>query len=132
MLLIFLGSGMAPAIRSALVQRGARDGERATVASAAGAVDMIGKTAGLPLAAWLYGALPAPGHGGRPRRRGAPRVGARGAAGGAPRASRRLGGGRLRERHALRERRAPPRGGRPPRGRGVSCAAARITPASTS
>jgi MFS family permease len=54
-MLIFLGSGMAPAIRSALVQADARDGERATVASAAGAVDMIGKTLALPLAAWLYG-----------------------------------------------------------------------------
>jgi hypothetical protein len=54
-LLIFLAGGMAPAIRGALVQAGARDGERATVASAAGAVDMIGKTAGLPLVAWLAG-----------------------------------------------------------------------------
>lgn len=51
--LIFLGSGAAPAIRGALVQQGARDGERATVASAAGALDMLGKTAGLPLAAAL-------------------------------------------------------------------------------
>jgi predicted MFS family arabinose efflux permease len=53
LLLIFLAGGTAPAIRSALVQQTARDDERATVASAAGAVDMIGKTAGLPLAAWL-------------------------------------------------------------------------------
>jgi MFS family permease len=59
--LIFLASGVAPAIRSALVQRDARDGERATVASAASAVDMIGKTAGLPLAAWLSGRFQLPG-----------------------------------------------------------------------
>jgi MFS family permease len=53
-LLIFVGVGVAPAVRSALVQEGARDGERATVASAASTVDMLGKTAGLPLAAWLH------------------------------------------------------------------------------
>jgi MFS family permease len=54
-LVIFLATGMAPAVRAALVQDVARDGERATVASAASAVDMIGKTVGLPLAAWLHG-----------------------------------------------------------------------------
>lgn len=53
LLLIFLGSGAAPAIRGALVQQRARDGERATLASAAGALDMLGKTIGLPLAAAL-------------------------------------------------------------------------------
>jgi MFS family permease len=53
-LLIFLANGAAPALRSALLQGSARDGERATVASAASAVDMIGKTVGLPLAAWLH------------------------------------------------------------------------------
>jgi MFS family permease len=60
-LLIFLGTGMAPAIRSGLVQARARDGERATIASAAGTLDMIGDTAVLPLAAWLYGRLHLPG-----------------------------------------------------------------------
>ena len=60
-LLIFLAGGMAPAIRSALVQTGARDGERATVASAAGAIDMIGKTVGLPLVAWLADRCRLPG-----------------------------------------------------------------------
>jgi hypothetical protein len=59
-LLIFLATGAAPALRSALVQQQARDGERATVASAAGAVDMIGKTVGLPLAAWLHDHLRLP------------------------------------------------------------------------
>jgi MFS family permease len=60
-LLIFLGTGAAPAIRSALVQQRARDGERATVASAASAADMLGKTAGLPLAAWLTDRFRLPG-----------------------------------------------------------------------
>lgn len=55
LLFIFLASGTAPAIRSALVQRQAREGERATAASACSALDMIGKTAGLPLGAWLSG-----------------------------------------------------------------------------
>lgn len=55
LLVIFLAGGAAPAIRSALVQEAARDGERATVASAASAIDMIGKTLGLPLAAWSAG-----------------------------------------------------------------------------
>ena len=44
-----------------LVQSAARDGERATLASTAGAVDMLGKTAGLPLAAWLYNRVRLPG-----------------------------------------------------------------------
>jgi hypothetical protein len=61
MAVIFLGAGVAPAVRSALVQREARDGERATVASAASAVDMLGKTAALPLAAWLYDRVRLPG-----------------------------------------------------------------------
>jgi MFS family permease len=61
MVVILLGAGVAPAIRSALVQRDAREGERATVASAAGAVDMIGKTVALPLAAWLYDRVRLPG-----------------------------------------------------------------------
>jgi MFS family permease len=52
-LVLFLASGAAPALRAPLVQAAARDDERATVASAASAVDMIGKTAGLPLAAWF-------------------------------------------------------------------------------
>ncbi len=57
LVLIFLGTGMAPAIRGALVQATAREGERATVASAAGTLDMLAQTAGLPLAAWLNGRL---------------------------------------------------------------------------
>jgi len=51
--LIFLASGAAPAIRAALLQDAARDDERATAASAAGALDVLAKGVGLPLAAWL-------------------------------------------------------------------------------
>jgi hypothetical protein len=56
-LAIFHANGIAPAIRSALIQERARDGERATLASAASAVDLLAKTLGLPLAAWLATAL---------------------------------------------------------------------------
>jgi MFS family permease len=61
LVVIFLGTGMAPPIRDALTQATARDGERATVASAAGTLDMLGQTAGLPLAAWVGGRLPPAG-----------------------------------------------------------------------
>jgi predicted MFS family arabinose efflux permease len=53
LVVIFVGTGIGPAVRAALVQQQARDGERATVASAASAVDMLGITVGVPLAAWL-------------------------------------------------------------------------------
>jgi predicted MFS family arabinose efflux permease len=61
LIVLFLGAGMSPAIRGALVQRGAADSERATVASAASAVDMLGIAVGLPLAAWLHGRVGLPG-----------------------------------------------------------------------
>ncbi len=49
-----LADGAAHAVRSALVQEAAFDDERATIASAASAADMIGKAVLLPAAAWLF------------------------------------------------------------------------------
>jgi hypothetical protein len=51
LILIFVGAGVAPAIRSAILQREAPDHARATVASAAGAIDLLCTAAFLPLAA---------------------------------------------------------------------------------
>jgi MFS family permease len=56
-----LADGVAHAVRSALVQQAAFDDERATIASAANAADMLGKTAALPAAAWLFARVALPG-----------------------------------------------------------------------
>jgi MFS family permease len=53
LVVIFVGTGVGPAVRAALIQRRAQDGERATVASAASAIDMLGIAVGVPFAAWL-------------------------------------------------------------------------------
>jgi hypothetical protein len=55
---LFLATGAVPAIRAPLIQELSRDDERATVASAAGTVDLLGKGASLPFAAWLAGRWP--------------------------------------------------------------------------
>ena len=52
-LLLSLGAGVAPPIRSALLQRTAKDTERATVASAAAAIDTLARLLLLPAAGWL-------------------------------------------------------------------------------
>ena len=53
LLLAFVGAGIAPAVRSALLQREAPDHARATIASAAGAVDLLLTAATLPASALL-------------------------------------------------------------------------------
>jgi len=51
---VFLAGGAAPAIRSALLQREAPDEARATVASAAGAIDLFGAVSSLPVCALAW------------------------------------------------------------------------------
>ncbi|HEX6839230.1 MAG TPA: MFS transporter [Polyangia bacterium] len=53
LLLVFAGAGIAPAIRSALLQRDAPDHARATIASAAGALDLLITAATLSASALL-------------------------------------------------------------------------------